>query len=1247
MAYEIYTYDYGDMMQNILNAVAAIVSSDNYVGLVASAATIYLVYKMLQAVFGREGDFLSIMKNLTILVAVISALTQIKSTVIVNDRVSPSKTGVVSNVPWAIAFPLWISSRLEYILTNTFETALSVPSEVSYNNVGLAGGVKNIRDASLYIEVADPYLRQSIVQFYKDCVFTAILDGLINSAQVTKDKVVNVISAAGSLEPARPTVIYSSSNPAGTTTTCEDASTEILNRISTDKDNAFSSLAQAMGYSETTLATLLGGEFAFYMGISDNAKDTVYQEALLTISKDALISKAAEAGIDPNQLGLTIATAKEKMFLSNVSAGEQVKELLPEIRAILVMLASLSTPIILAIGLAVGRPIKYAATAFAIFFFPVLWGMLDAFVNFYINSRLTELKGLVATTSYSTATINVVNYPLIHLKLKDNLAAAGLLATMIPVISVMIASGSAYAFVKVAGGITSSIVGSSSGAAASTATGNLSYGNASIGNKSYNNFSAENRSLNNFNANRWDSTAAFLNGQQIRQVDEISNLFSRVKKYTIDYSAEITTPAGKIAPQPFSAVYNQGEGNQNAIEAGQQYRYGETGARNKNAGENEQSTENFNLRTQTTNSKALSKDKRVTDSAGVTKEGHKREEGSHSFSTGYLLRWLYGNKYSTSVTDSEESTTQSITRLALNGNLPAGKGGRIGGGGGTGGSGTGQSKVKSALSSLLPQANAGLGIQGLNSHSEGQKQSENFSLETSGTQDESFNELLNWVEGFGYSERGQTGETYQESDGLTQNTSVSNVASVDKQTSKGRYSNKGYQATEDAAIQENATNKEAYYDNKGFTFQRPLPSFITEDVAKDPRMQELARTEIAEALKFRTFGIPEHLLNRIPGNMLVYMATQAGEQVSAIAKFLSPYQPRVPSSYERIKNNTSELLEKFKNRANQNVFNGELAGRTQEQIENSEQRIEAEGKNIEEQGQTIREQAEGQINRATEQQERTKGKIEGSKAGLEGKIQQNLDKVLSRFEQGIPDKAEFGKALEALMNNDSFKALAAYAGVRKASDLFRFAENLVNKGGLREAVKRGLGALGRLGKEAFRIAKSSYGAVVAGLLAEMAILKHMQDSYTQEKAEKIERALEEGKVKGIHSLDELKNGQVGAFTTGGYTFLVLKEPPKYVTPENAVLGSYGADVSSYTIFAVSQDGKNRAFFAGLDRVAAEHLIKEGKVPFVYISSTGTIRFGGGRELPDFKEGTGIVPVGDRVFAGAEKLEKLYNQADRS
>jgi len=36
-----------------------------------------------------------------------------------------------------------------------------------------------------------------------------------------------------------------------------------------------------------------------------------------------------------------------------------------------------------------------------------------------------------------------------------------------------------------------------------------------------------------------------------------------------------------------------------------------------------------------------------------------------------------------------------------------------------------------------------------------------------------------------------------------------------------------------------------------------------------------------------------------------------------------------------------------------------------------------------------------------------------------------------------------------------------------------------------------------------------------------------------------------------------------------------------------------------------------------------------------------------RELPDFKEGTEIVPVGDKVFARIEKLEKLYNQADRS
>ena len=1074
MAYEIYTYDYGDMMQNILNAVAAIVSSDNYIGIVASAATIYLVYKMLQAVFGREGDLTSIMKNLIILVAVISALTQIKSTVIINDRVSPSKTGIVSNVPWAIAFPLWISSRLEYILTNTFETALSVPSEVSYNTVGFAGGLKNIRDASLYIQIADPYLRQSIVQFHKDCVFTAILDGFLNPAQVAKDKVVNVISAAGSLEPARPTVIYSSANPNGVTTTCEDASTEILNRINTDKVNAFSSLAQAMGYSETTLENLLGGEFAFYLGISDNAKDTVYQEALLTISKDALISKAAEAGIDPNQLGLTIATAKEKMFLSNVSAGEQVKELLPEIRAILVMLASLSTPIILAIGLAVGRPIKYAATAFAIFFFPVLWGMLDAFVNFYINSKFTELKGLVASTSYSSATINIVNYPLIHLKLKDSLAAAGWLATMIPVISVMLASGSAYAFVKVAGGITSSIVGSSSGAAASTATGNLSYGNASIGNRSYNNLSAENTSFNNFSANKWDSTVLFGKGIQISNSDIFSD--RKIREFTNKaiVDTQNVVKAGNVLNFDGTNIVptlNRNLASNNTQQTSKDY------STLKNAGNVERDgvlTDwgiRFSLLDRagkgTTGGKVQSyaDNTNITSNANIVKEAGKQNKLDNSVESSKGINTTEVQQ------EGKQHTTQSAIDIPLGANLNA-KFPRL-----TSGSRT---PVVSLTPSVSPKGRKSPWMEPLslitpNQHIEMNVLGRDYSVKSEGynkqnqiTQNLNKRETSGQTENAGrrasISNSGSKGESYSENVAYREDFQSSKQGDISRTTGISSVGETSYFKQNTANIGQRASEGNNYIDGIGVNVSVPLSFFTPE-----------GRRELTKALEYPKQFDPQAYKMLSRNLYLTEKVLQGNLKETPIPEDLIP---RSPDDFTEIKEKAEKAYENYSSEVNPHKVDGDTINDVNHLHKKADGELEKLREEVLTNGESVRRKQEGTREKAEEEVRKTEGDIRNKGENLEEQYSKAFKDVQSKIEEAknMSDSPSVKKAFEALKKNDAFKALLITAGISKAGELLQWAaENP-------EAVKGFLQATGRSAQTVARVlARNPETAVLLAL----------------------------------------------------------------------------------------------------------------------------------------------------------------------
>jgi len=1044
MAYEVFTFGYGSMLKEVLNAIAAITNSNNYASILATATAIYLAFSLGRTAFGRDADLLTIFKNIIIASAIISALTQIKITVTVTDKVNPSESGVVDNVPWAVAFPLWVSSKAEYILTNTFETALSVPSEVSYTQTGLAGAPKNLLDASLYITTTDTTLRASIVQFYKDCVFAALLDKLMDPDQVAKDKAVEVIKTAGSVEPSRTTVVYSkdsSGKVKETTMTCDDAANEIVNRINNDKNDSFNNLAQAMGYSPSTLENLLQGEFKYYMGIAENAKDTVYQEALLTVSKDALIAKAAEAGVDPNQLGLTIASAKEKMFLSNVSAGEQVREFLPKLRGVIILLAALGTPIILAIGLARGEPIKFIATAFAIYFFPVLWGTLNAFVNFYINHQLASLKGLVATTSYKTPIINIANYPLVMLQLKDHLAVAGWLASMIPIISIVLLSGSAYAFVKVAGGITSSIVGASSGAAASTATGNINLGNVSTGNSS----------LNNFNANKWDSTSTFSTGYQIGNTE---GFFSRRFNEDVDKTIvdrENVLKAGTAVSYNgvnLTPTVHRSMGVNEQKQAGTSYGLQNAAGLKEDTANKEFSRETFGVG----NSGNTGIAGRLSNSfsLGVGNQLGVETATTAGNETGFNRNLESQQRYSTSESGdrsrSRQNTSETlvgaggdITSKFPNPNLSRGAGALGAGAGGKAGL---SSRLGPLVSLISPQMNANTFLGGKDQYSEGQT----FRHQDQISQD--------YASRAGISERAMSSQTASIREGAnrTRNyafglggdrtASFVHRGSYDKATGREVAGTSGYNWQEQARIDKNAAETTSTSNNLSVSANAPIGLFTPEGQAQMGALIEKLRQLDPEAAR-QAEQIPT--LNR---------AVVEGDRNRANQLLPQSLQvPDSPQDYNAIKQGVAATHDDYAKRVNPNQFNSQVAEEAQKTVRQAEGTAYHYFNEAKDRGKTAADTLEGKMNEAQKAIAETNQNLERNGTGLTKQYdnfsKQITDQIGNIAEMG--SSPEWSKAFEALKRNSAFEEVLAAAGISKGLELAQWASN--NKEAIRDFVR--------------------------------------------------------------------------------------------------------------------------------------------------------------------------------------------------
>jgi hypothetical protein len=850
MSVEIYTYGYGDLMQTALNAIAAIVSSSNFKGMLATAIALYLARVFWNTAHGRYVDFGRILKNITLIIALALSLTQIKDTVIVTDKTTPSLSGIVDNVPVAVYLPLWFSNRAEYVITRTFETAFSLPDGVSYNSVGYAGGVKNLRDAAYYIRIEDAYLKESLVQFYKDCVFAALIEGLISPDQVKRDTVKNVITAAASAEPSRTTVYYSSSYPDGVSKTCEEAAGLIKTDLDKDRDKAFADLAKVMGYGTNTAAleSVLGSELQYFMGISSNAKDAVYQEALLTVSHDALIRKAGEAGLDPNQLGLTVATTKEKLFLTNASMGDTIRAFLPYIRAFLNILFVAVTPVLIVIGIGMGRPLQYIGTAVMLAAFPLFWGMIGSVINWIIASQVNDLAQVIETTKYSTATINIENYPVVVSALKEWLTIGGWASSLIIILSLALLTGSTYAFVRFAGGFASGIAGAASSSAAGAATGNLSYGNVSVGNTS----------ANNFSANKFDDTSIFRTGQQISQHNDITRTHDRIfsdRDSTIyDHSTIFRNGAnasidGQSIFGTKSYSYGGGTNYSDLQQAGKDNIYNHQ----KSNGTDTSKQETYSLQDKGSSAVSGNEAYRLSQNANFNLNGTENLLGGNQKS------YTYGLNRNSTILDGQgfgDSQRASDKTLATADGGLGWKGGP--GSGGAGGSSgrfpsKGGNPYLQALKKLSPDINLNLGIRGINDRTYENHVSHDGKLNNQIGDSENTAIVDLFAKKYGFNVSGGIGETGNHDISGSINFNNEKAYLANTSTAKVHRGHEGDSISSTARVGSGASINRHYDERENSTFQKALIPGLIERAKHDQflsnRLNQLmntARTYISE-----------------------------------------------------------------------------------------------------------------------------------------------------------------------------------------------------------------------------------------------------------------------------------------------------------------------------------------------------------------------------------------------------------------
>ena len=174
----IYAYGNVDALHGILNAIAMVMSANDFADMIRVAVIVGFISVAILAMLPGN---LQKGWNWFMTVAVLSGVLLVpKANVSIEDRLGLQPPVVVQNVPWGLALLGTVKSSIGATLTQMFETAfqtipgdLALPSELGYLEHGVLFGNRLVR-ASREAEFTALVTQSDTLNYLRNCVFPTL-----------------------------------------------------------------------------------------------------------------------------------------------------------------------------------------------------------------------------------------------------------------------------------------------------------------------------------------------------------------------------------------------------------------------------------------------------------------------------------------------------------------------------------------------------------------------------------------------------------------------------------------------------------------------------------------------------------------------------------------------------------------------------------------------------------------------------------------------------------------------------------------------------------------------------------------------------------------------------------------------------------------------------------------------------------------------------------------------------------------
>ncbi|EAJ4438111.1 conjugal transfer protein TraG [Campylobacter jejuni] len=460
----IYTWGYGDVMNEIMQAVKGITTETDYIVNAALAISL-LLFSIKKAMDGQTNPVFEFGKMFMLFAVVwymfLKAPNDNNHRFMIHDEVT-SKDYVISQIPIGIGKSFALMTQFEKVILEAMEKHFSTPQSTNFSNAGLGFSLQVMSTLpSVKLSAIDATLQKNIDFYFRNCVSVGILlnqqgrNLFQNSDNLIQDLFTNI----GNGSQLTPLFENNNNIEKQSVVPCSDAGPQIVEMIKNDTDEAMKIHAALLGMANdmANYEQKFLGAAQIYNEQAVSARSYLQQSMIMLASQDAIINTAKSVGLNPASVAANTAYADQQFYASMQAQGHLAQTYLPLAKAYLTAIIIGLSWLVALLSIVFGS-YAHIKMFFTLCIWIVLWTPILCIINFINDFNLMNVAQVITG---GKAALSLGDNILIFKEVANRSNFMNYLVMSTPVLAYAIAKASEQGFVTFASGLSQALTGAS------------------------------------------------------------------------------------------------------------------------------------------------------------------------------------------------------------------------------------------------------------------------------------------------------------------------------------------------------------------------------------------------------------------------------------------------------------------------------------------------------------------------------------------------------------------------------------------------------------------------------------------------------------------------------------------------------------------------------------------------------------------------------------------------------------------